>query len=275
MRTCYDSIDSTVTALPDGADLYAGYDDGHWPDAAAIASRFPDKTVLRVTVFATDNEGDVLDVERGDATPAEAPGWVQARRTAGHGGPLVYCSLNTWPLVRQAFTDAKVPEPGYWIAAYPGNGPQLYPGSVGHQYGQGPAGTNYDRSVFVDYLPGIDPAPKPTAPPTPIPQPQPAPPAPPAPQPAPAPPPAPPPPQPQEVTVDAPLLVQTPTQRYQVRYAVLQLQRLLDATGFPCGSPDGKFGPATAAAVRAFQRRAGIVVDGVVGRVTWGRLING
>jgi hypothetical protein len=33
MRTMYDSIESTVTELPDGADLYAGYDDGHWPDA--------------------------------------------------------------------------------------------------------------------------------------------------------------------------------------------------------------------------------------------------
>jgi hypothetical protein len=41
VRTMYDSIESTVLDLPDGADLYAGYDDGNWPDAAAIAVRFP------------------------------------------------------------------------------------------------------------------------------------------------------------------------------------------------------------------------------------------
>lgn len=169
-RTMYDSIESIVTDLPDGADMYAGYDDGAWPDGDAIAARFPGKTVIRVTVNPSDNEGDMLDVEKGDANPADAPGWVERRRAAGHKGPLVYCGEANWPAVRSAFAAARVAEPGYLVAAYPGNPPYngavIPPGAIGHQYGD--AGS-YDLSVMVDYLPGIDPAPKPAPKPEPPP----------------------------------------------------------------------------------------------------------
>jgi len=60
-----------------------------------------------------------------------------------------------------------VTEPHWWIAAYPGNGANLYPGAVAHQYADpGPV----DLSVVADYWPGVDPkpVPKPT-PPTPEP----------------------------------------------------------------------------------------------------------
>lgn len=157
-RLCYDSI--ALANLPPGGTLYAGYDDGAWPDADAIAHAFPGATVIRVTVNPLDNEGDCLDVEKGDATPADAPMWVARRRIAGHIGPLVYCSESLWPQVVHEFSAQKVEGPDYWIAGYPGSvgAGNLYPGSVGHQYGQGGNGA-YDVSIFVDYLPGIDPAP--------------------------------------------------------------------------------------------------------------------
>jgi N-acetylmuramoyl-L-alanine amidase len=51
---------------------------------------------------------------------------------------------------------------------------------------------------------------------------------------------------------------------------VQDLQRRLAALDLPCGEdPPGRFGPATASAVVAFQRQAGLDVDGKVGRVTW------
>lgn len=46
---------------------------------------------------------------------------------------------------------------------------------------------------------------------------------------------------------------------------VLDLQQRLKALGYAPGRLDGVFGDATAGATRAFQRDAGLVVDGVVG----------
>ena len=46
------------------------------------------------------------------------------------------------------------------------------------------------------------------------------------------------------------------------------LQELLLAAGHELGKADGVFGSKTEAAVRAFQRDAGLVVDGIAGRLT-------
>ncbi len=53
-----------------------------------------------------------------------------------------------------------------------------------------------------------------------------------------------------------------------------QLQRALNELGFDAGRPDGVYGDATAAAVRRFQRDAGLAPDGIVGPRTL-RALNG
>jgi peptidoglycan hydrolase-like protein with peptidoglycan-binding domain len=54
--------------------------------------------------------------------------------------------------------------------------------------------------------------------------------------------------------------------------AVRGVQRRLIAAGFGIDDIDGRFGPQTQAAVRAFQERSELDVDGVVGPRTWERL---
>jgi peptidoglycan hydrolase-like protein with peptidoglycan-binding domain len=51
--------------------------------------------------------------------------------------------------------------------------------------------------------------------------------------------------------------------------AVRQLQEALRELGLDPGAVDGEFGAKTEAAVRAFQKRSEIAVDGVVGPITW------
>jgi peptidoglycan hydrolase-like protein with peptidoglycan-binding domain len=57
--------------------------------------------------------------------------------------------------------------------------------------------------------------------------------------------------------------------------SVKSLQQKLNQLGFNCGAVDGSFGPKTAAAVKAFQRAAGLVADGVVGPKTWAKINSG
>lgn len=52
---------------------------------------------------------------------------------------------------------------------------------------------------------------------------------------------------------------------------VLDLQKLLNGYGYGL-KEDGKFGAATEAAVRSFQKLYGLTVDGVVGERTWNKL---
>lgn len=55
--------------------------------------------------------------------------------------------------------------------------------------------------------------------------------------------------------------------------AVRKLQELLNAKGYTCGSADGIFGSKTYAAVLAFQKANGLAADGIVGSLTWGKLV--
>lgn len=159
MRRMADS--DNAANLPTGWDLYAGYVDGKYRSYAPAVARFGASKVVPIAVFSTTNAGTVGDVESEDMTAAGAVAWVRMRRAAGVD-PTIYTSVANWSAVQLAFEAAGVAQPHYWLAAYPGNGQALYPGSIAHQYADvGP----YDASVVADYWPGVDHAPTPAPPP--------------------------------------------------------------------------------------------------------------
>lgn len=153
-RTMYDGINSDASVIPITAELVAGYVDGLYAWTQADWDRFPHSIHVGIAVHQTTDAGDVLDVENGNASPAESVGWVEMRRRAG-ADPSVYMSLDVWPQVQAAFRSAGVPEPHYWVAHY--DGVQEIPaGAVAKQYQNGPS---WDLSVVADYWPGVDPTP--------------------------------------------------------------------------------------------------------------------
>jgi hypothetical protein len=161
MRTMYDSV--TASDIPASAAMVAGYDTGPYAWSSADWNRFPDVPHVHIDTQASPpNTGQVLDVEEGDATPAQAPGWVVQRRAAG-ADPTIYCNASTWPAVIAAFRSAGVAQPHYWIAKYD-NVPSPMPSregitAVAKQYAD--PGTHgrghFDLTSVPGYWPGIDP----------------------------------------------------------------------------------------------------------------------
>lgn len=158
MRKMYDAV--TATNIPADAQMVAGYIDRIQlrPWSAADWARFPNAVKVTIVKKASTNDGHVLDVEPGDATPAEAPGWVRMRRAAG-ADPTVYCNTSTWPSVRAAFRSANTAEPHYWLARYDGNpawdSGWAAAGVVAKQYA-GNVAPGFDLSSVADFWPGVD-----------------------------------------------------------------------------------------------------------------------
>lgn len=136
--------DSTNPAnIPAEAPMVAGYDNGpqsQWP--AEGWDRWPASTVKVHITISADADGDVLDVETGDASPADAPGWATRQRDRG-AWPVVYMNRATWPAVQDAFSAAGVDAPGWWLAD-PTGLEHLESGTIATQWAwDGP----YDRSA--------------------------------------------------------------------------------------------------------------------------------
>lgn len=158
----YDATNPSV--IPDGP-LLAGYINGKWPSYFQIAIDHPQSTVLTITVKAHNPDGsyviaDILDIESGDATPSEAPGWTQAMRTLHRPIIANYCSrLATWPGTKAAYLSDGVPTPDFWIADYTGQ-PHLLPDTVATQW------TDHDNEYDISQTNGTWPlSPVPPLPP--------------------------------------------------------------------------------------------------------------
>jgi hypothetical protein len=170
-RLMYDGVRSLAAGIhhsfPNAA-MVAGYDNGLYAWTTAEWNLFPHAVKVHISITASANTGDVLDVEQGDATPAQAKAWIEMRKRAGLYRPTIYCSRSVIPAVRQA-TGNLVLGRDYdiWAADYTGQPHQVVaPGTpsalcAATQYINT---TGYDASVVYDDGWPHRSAPKPPAP---------------------------------------------------------------------------------------------------------------
>lgn len=154
----YDSV--TVADIPRTATMVAGYTDGRYANVIELRQAFPTATLVQITTSSTGHgHANVIDCEKGDATPAEAAVWASFQDQAGEH-PGIYCNFSTWPAVKAEV--AKHPfhrPPLYWIARWD-RPAKLIRGTIATQYANPlTSGGHYDLSIVRDYWPGVDPTP--------------------------------------------------------------------------------------------------------------------
>jgi hypothetical protein len=121
----YDGINALAAGIaksfPNAA-MVAGYINGTYAWTQAEWNLFPHATHVTISVTASADAGDVLDVEAGDATPAQTAGWIRNRKASGYYRPTIYCSRATIPAVRQG-TGAYILGRDYdiWVADWTGS----------------------------------------------------------------------------------------------------------------------------------------------------------
>lgn len=146
-------LDSIEPAnLPPGADAYAGYVDGRWPDFQAEVRRFPHARILGIAVRAAD-DAEACDCENGDLTPGQVPGWVRRQLRRGVRRPVVYASASVMASIVALLRGAGInrSQVRLWSAHY-GHGKHIcspgscgYPAVDGTQWTDTAAGENGSR----------------------------------------------------------------------------------------------------------------------------------
>ena len=153
----YDGINALAAGIakefPKAA-MVAGYLNGKYAWSQQDWDLFPHATQVQITITASANAGDVLDVEAGDATPDQTAGWIAMRKAAGYYRPTIYCSRSVIPAVR-AGTGSYILGQDYdiWVADYTGTAHEVTaPGSPAATCSatQYESTANYDVSMVYD-----------------------------------------------------------------------------------------------------------------------------
>lgn len=107
----------TVASVPDGLPAYAAYVNGRYANYIAMKNAHPSAKLLGIAVN-TSVLTNCLDVEPGDAAPAEAAAWVQRAHDAGHTRPCLYSDRADFPAVIASIRAAGIPRTAvrYWVA---------------------------------------------------------------------------------------------------------------------------------------------------------------
>lgn len=148
----FDSVN--VAEIPADAVAVAGYVDGFWPTFQQLVRRFPHAKRLSIAVSANAN-AVCLDIEAGDATPAEAGAWVLRQVSRGIKRPKLYCSASLLPTVLAELERAGITREQVmiWTAHYTDKPHICHPTGCGYQaadatqWTQRSGGKNLDQSL--------------------------------------------------------------------------------------------------------------------------------
>ncbi|MBV9839353.1 MAG: hypothetical protein JO156_14665 [Solirubrobacterales bacterium] len=160
---------TTVGEIPGDAPAVAGYVGGFWPTYLRLLQNFPRAYHLSIAVNSGE-DAECLDIERGDATPYDAPGWVRRQMARGVRRPVLYASVSTMNEVVAAIASDGINagEVRLWTAHYTGSphicGPQncgygLRVGADATQWTDRALARNLDESLCGDSFFGPPPPP--------------------------------------------------------------------------------------------------------------------
>lgn len=156
-RVMFDSV--TVSEIPADARAAAGYVGGSWPTFSSgdLRERCPHARLVSVAVASRFN-AECLDVEPGDASPADAPGWVKRQHERGVERPIVYAAASEMNAVLEELDNAGIHPDEYRVwTAHTGNGKHICGPSTcglipvkahGTQWTFTSGGRNLDESVL-------------------------------------------------------------------------------------------------------------------------------
>lgn len=144
--TMYDSIQPSQ--IPLKATAVAGYVNGRWPTFRQLEKTFPRARRLSIAVDAAV-DADCLDVEAGDASVAQAAGWVKRQQRRGVKRPVVYCSVSTVPALFAGLGKAGVGRDRIrlWTAHYTGKPHRCTTAACGYGCGEADATQWTDRAL--------------------------------------------------------------------------------------------------------------------------------
>jgi peptidoglycan hydrolase-like protein with peptidoglycan-binding domain len=158
----FDDVDAHL--LPADAYAYAGYLDGYYANFAQVKAAHPQAHLVGIVTRACD-DGEALDVEPGDATISQVPGWLRRQRTRGAARPIVYVSAGNAQQMINTLAGAGFSRPAYrlWSAHY-GFGPHIcgpqtcgYPQADATQFTSKALGESLDESEVADDFFGTQP----------------------------------------------------------------------------------------------------------------------
>jgi peptidoglycan hydrolase-like protein with peptidoglycan-binding domain len=236
-----------VNSLEAGLPVYAGYAYGPFDNWNALVARFG-KTAKLISISPVVESSErvaCLDVEPGNATPADAPAFYRLGKAGIVNKPTIYCSAGDTSAVVDALGNAGINRASYYIWSAHWIGKHIcapstcgYPQADGTQYDSNNA---FDSDIFTASMFGATPPP----------------------------PPPPPPPANPTLSLTTPETTGTAVKTCQTR---LNVWHAATPSTNAAVTVDGVFGPLTEAAVKSFQSARKLVNDGVVGPVTWAAL---